>query len=145
MRAGSNTPNLANASGNLPMGCSSAGCSQLLFVLRVANMQSTADQQFTKVFGGTNYVVTNIIGARKTGAASVVCAGGIYTAASKGGDAIVGVSQSWVTLASGVMVSATLAGLVLTTIESATPYLSLTTGSSAACTADVFIFGLCID
>lgn len=118
---------------------------QLLFVKRSADMQSTADQAFTKVFTGTNYAVTNVLAARKTGAASVVCAGGVYTAASKGGDALVGVAQSWVSLASGVMVSATLAALVLTTIESATPYLSLTTGSTAACTADLFIFGFVID
>lgn len=145
MRGGSNTPILTNATGTLPIGAQGTGLNQLLFTLRSANMQLTTDQQFTKQFTGTNYAVTNVLAVRKTGAASVACAGGVYTAASKAGDALVGVAQSWVTLASGVMVSATLAALVLTTIESATPYLSLTTGSTAACTADVFIFGVCID
>lgn len=118
---------------------------QLLFVLRSADMQSAADQAFTKAFTGTNYVVTSVIAARKTGGASVACAGGIYTAASKGGDALVGVAQSWVALAASKIVAGTLAALTLTNIESATPFLSLTTGSTAACTADVFIFGVVID
>ena len=122
-----------------------ANLQQLLFVLRGANMHITTDQAFTKVFTGTNYVVTSVIAARKTGAASVTCAGGVYTAASKGGDALVAATQSWVTLAANIIVNATLAAVAGTAIESATPYLSLTTGSTAACTADVFIFGVCID
>lgn len=152
MRSSSTSPNLANATGVTAIangGTGSAtgmtGINQLLFVLRSADMQLTTDQVFTKVFTGTNYAVTNVLAARKTGAASIVCAGGVYTAASKGGDALVGVAQSWVTLAASKIVAATLAALTGTNIESATPYLSLTTGSTAACTADVFIFGVVID
>ncbi len=118
---------------------------QLLFVLRGADMHITTDQAFTKVFGGTNYVVTSVIAARKTGGASVTCAGGIYTAAAKGGDALVAATQSWVTLGANIIVNAVLATVAGTAIESATPILTLTTGSTAACTADVFIFGVCID
>ena len=115
---------------------------QLLFVLRAANMQSTGDQSFTKIFAGTNYVITNIVARQRTGGASVACAGGIYDAAAKGGNAIVAVGQSWVTLAAAVTVNATLAALVQTTLLANTPILSLTTGSTAACTADVYIFGV---
>jgi hypothetical protein len=118
---------------------------QILFVLRGADMQSTSDQQFSKIFSGTNYRITDIIAVRKTGGASVACAGGIYDAASKGGSAVVGVAQSWVTLAANVNVVPTLAAVNATALLSATPYLSLTTGSTAACTADVFITGYCID
>lgn len=75
----------------------------------------------------------------------MACAGGIYDAMSKGGNAIVGVAQSWIALASGVNVVPTLAAVVGTSLLSATPYLSLTTGSTAACTADIFIFGYCLD
>lgn len=114
----------------------------LLFRLSGANMQSTADQQFTKTFGGSAYAVTRIFARQRTGGASVACAGGVYDAAAKGGNAIVAATQSWVTLASGVIVSAALATLTGTTLLSATPYLSLTTGSTAACTADIFIFGI---
>lgn len=118
---------------------------QLLFILRSANFQSTADQAFTKVFSGTNYKVTEIAAVRKTGGGSVACAGGIYDAASKGGNALVGVAQSWVTLAANVNVIATLAAVVSTALTTATPFLSLTTGSTAAVTADVFIWGYCVD
>lgn len=142
---GSVSPNLANAQGVLPALNSPTYGMQLLFVLRSADLHVTTDQQFTKVFAGTNYVVTNIIAARKTGAASVTCVGGIYTAAAKGGDALVAATQSWVTLAGNIIVSATLAAVAGTAIESATPYLTLTTGSTAACTADFFIYGVCID
>jgi len=121
------------------------GVNQLLFVLRAANMQSTADQQFTRIFGGTKYAVTHVYASRVSGAASVACAGGIYSAASKGGDALVAAAQSWVSLASGVIVNATLAAVAGTALETATPYLSLTTGSTAACTADIFIFGVVLD
>lgn len=118
---------------------------QVLFVLRSANMQSTSDQQFTRLAAGVNYRITDIIAVRKTGAATVACAGGVYDAASKGGSAVVGVAQSWVTLAANVNVVATLAAVNATALLSATPYLSLTTGSTAACTADLFIFGYVID
>jgi len=116
---------------------------QLLFKLAGANLQSTSDQPFAlAAYSGSNYVVTNIIARQRTGGASVTCAGGIYDAAAKGGNAIVAATQSWVTLASGVMVTATLATLTGTTLLANTPILSLTTGSTAACTADFYIFGV---
>lgn len=116
--------------------------SQLLFKLAGANLQSTSDQPFAlAAYSGTNYVVTNVIARQRTGAATVTCAGGIYDTASKGGNAMVSAVQSWVTLASGVMVSATLAALTGTTLLSNIPILSLTTGSTGACTADFYIFG----
>ena len=123
-------------------GAPSASAAQVLFKLAGANMQLTSDQPFTKLYSGTNYWVTQIIARQRTGGASVACAGGIYDAATKGGNAIVAASQIWVTLASGVIVSAALAALANTTLLSATPILSLTTGSTAACTADFFICGV---
>jgi hypothetical protein len=122
-------------------GLSPLNAQQLLFVLRGANMQSTSDQTFTKVYGGTNYFVTSIVARQRSGGASVACAGGVYDAATKGGNAIVVAAQSWVTLASGVIVSAALAALTGTTLLTNTPILSLTTGSTAACTADLYIYG----
>ncbi len=122
-----------------------ANTSQLLFVIRSADMQLTTDQAFTKVFTGTKYRIQDIVALRKTGGASVLCAGGVYDAASKGGNAIVSVAQSWVTLAAGVNVVPTLAAVVATTVLDPTVYLSLTTGSTAACTADIFIYGYIVD
>lgn len=114
----------------------------LLFVLRGANMQSTSDQAFSKVFAGQNYLVTNIIARQRTGACSVACAGGIYDTAAKGGNAVVAASQSWVTLAAGVIVVAALAGLNSTTLLANNLIFSLTTGSTAACTADLLVYGV---
>lgn len=118
---------------------------QQLFVLRGANMQSTADQQFAKLFAGTKYRITDIIALQASGGASVTCAGGVYDAASKGGNALVAAAQSWVTLAANVNVAPALAAVVSTALLSGTPYLSLTTGSTAACTANIFIFGYSLD
>jgi hypothetical protein len=118
---------------------------QVLFVKRAADMTSTADQAFAKQFAGTNYRITDIIAVRKSGGATVVCAGGIYDAAAKGGNALVATAQSWVALAANVNVVPTLAAVISTALLSGTPIISLTTGSSAACTADVFIFGYVVD
>lgn len=116
---------------------------QLLFKLSSANLQSTADQPFSIIaYSGSAYMVTTIVARQRTGGASVTCAGGIYDTAAKGGNALVSAAQSWVTLASGVMVTATLAALTSTTLLTNTPILSLTTGSTAACTADVYVFGV---
>ncbi len=118
---------------------------QQLFVIRSANMQLTTDQALTKMFVGTKYRVTDVIAVRKTGAASVVCAGGIYDAASKGGNALVATAQSWVLLAANVNVVPTLAAVAATTVLNPALYLSLTTGSTAACTADIFVYGYVVD
>jgi len=120
----------------------SANVQQLLFKGSALNFQSTSDQTLTKVFGGTNFYVTSIVARQRSGAASVACAGGIYDGASKTGNILVAAGQSWVTLASTVIVTATINTAVTNvTLLSVTPILSLTTGSTAAITADVFVFG----
>lgn len=119
---------------------------RLLFILRGANFQSTSDQIFTKVGIFTNYIPTRIVGVRISGGATVACAGGVYTGASKTGNQIVAVAQSWIGLSgAGKIQDASIAAIVTTDIQSATPFLSLTTGSTGAVTGDVFIFGLILD
>ena len=121
-----------------------SGLGQILFIGRNLNFQLTSDQPLTKTFGGTKYRVLDICAAWKSGGASVACAGGVYDAAAKGGNAIVAAAQSWVTLASGIIVPAVIG--VTTVLETANPlYLSLTTGSTAACTGDVFVYGYALD
>ncbi len=115
---------------------------QLLAVIRGANFQSTADQAMTRITPATNYLVTNVVARQRTGGASVTCAGGIYDTAAKGGNAIVTAATSWVTLASGVIVSVPLANILQTVLLANTPIFSLTTGSTAACTGDVLMFGI---
>lgn len=120
--------------------------SRALFRLTGANMQSTADQQFTKQGGFTLFMPTFIVAIRRTGGTTGTCAGGIYPAAAKAGTALVANTQNWVTLSTtNKIVSATLAAGTLTDAQNATPYFALTTGSTAAATADVYIFGTVLD
>ncbi len=117
-----------------------------LFILRAADMELETDQRFVKNGQFTNYSVNRVIAVHKSGAYNTACAGGIYTDASKGGDALVAAAQSWANLtASGEMVDATIAAVAGTDVQSTTPYLSLTTGNGAALTADLFIFGDALD
>lgn len=119
---------------------------KLLFCLKGADMQSTSDQILERRFRGTNYIVTDVRGVRASGGTTVACAGGIYTAASKGGTALVAAAQSWVSLSgAGKAVKATLAAAADTDTQSADLYLSLTTGSTAAATADIYVYGYCTD
>ena len=120
------------------------GVASPLFAIRGANMQLTTDQALTKLGTFTNWFPTRIIGVRSTGGATVTCAGGIYTAATKGGTAIVAAGQSWITLTGTLgCTDATIAAL--TVALTATPILSLTTGSTGAVTADVIIYGVVLD
>lgn len=114
-----------------------------LFSLLAANMQLTTDQAFTKVTPCNTYAITKVVARWKSGGTTVACAGGIYTAASKTGSALVAAGQSWINLtASGKIVDATVAAVNGTDEQSATPILSLTTGSTGACTADLTIYGV---
>ncbi len=119
---------------------------RLLYVLRGANLQATTDQTFAQVGTLTNWMATFIIANQVSGGATVTCAGGIYSAATKGGNAWVAATQSWINLsAAGKIVQATLAAVAGTSLANSTPILSLTTGSTAAVTADVFIYGVILD
>lgn len=128
-----------------PIGTLSA--QRVLFAGRSLDFQSTADQALTKQFDGTNYVVTDVIATRQSGASSVLNVGGVYTGASKSGSAIVGAAQSWLGL-SGISkaVKSTLAAVAGTDVlSSGTMFLSLTTGSATAVTANVFVIGVVVD
>jgi hypothetical protein len=108
-------------------------------------MQLDTDQALTKVFNGAAYIPTRIYAVRKTGGVTVACLGGIYTAASKAGTAIVAAGQSYAAVTGTLgFIAATIAAL--TVGFTANPlYLSLSTGSTGACTADIFVYGLIID
>jgi hypothetical protein len=119
---------------------------QKLFTLSSADMTLTTDQVFTKNFTGTNYVIQKILATWAAGAFSSACAGGIYTAASKGGNALVAASQSYGNMtASGKLVDCTLTSVVSTDVQSVTPILSLTTGNAAALRCNFLIFGYIVD
>lgn len=129
---------------NLPLPVPAPNGLQLLYVLRGANMTLATDQTFIKVGQFTNYVPTNVVAVWRLGAFGTACAGGIYTAAAKGGTAIVAAGQSYAALtAVGTAVNATIAAT--SNYFNVTPILSLTTGNTGALTADFYIFGMAVD
>ena len=108
-------------------------------------MQLNTDQALTKVFAGTKYRVKDIMVNHASGTATVACAGGIYDTVTKGGNALVAAGENYVTLAAGVNVAPTITSVANTAVLAPTLYLSLSTGSTGACTADVFVYGYCVD
>lgn len=119
----------------------------LLWMLRGANMQLTTDQPFTKMFSGTRWDPqsgSTVVNAR-TGAFNTACVGGVYMGAGKTGTQIVAASQSYAGLtAPDAQVHPAIVANNVTQVGG-NPILSLTTGNSAALTADFFIYGACLD
>lgn len=117
----------------------------LLGSLIAANFNSTADQIITIFDNPAKYIVRRII-VTNASTSLTTAAGGVYTAASKGGTAIVAAAQAYSTLtASTLFLDLTLSatGNASTTVKSSIPnlYLSLTTAQGAAATADVYVYG----
>ena len=117
----------------------------LLGTLIGANMNSTADQIITMFSNPAKYIIRRIVVANAS-ISLTTAAGGVYTAASKGGTAVVASSQAYSSLsASTLFLDLTLSttGSASTTVKSSIPnlYLSLTTAQGAAATADVYVYG----
>jgi hypothetical protein len=110
------------------------------FVLRGANMNSTADQLFTKVGQFTAYRLNSVF-VTNASISLTTAAGGIYPTTAKGGTALVASSQVYSSLtAATAILTATIAGAGSTTRHTGMDwYLSLTTGQGAAATADFYI------
>lgn len=109
-----------------------------LFVLRGANMNSTADQSLVRQFGFTNYILDKIV-VTNASISLTTAAGGVYTAAAKGGTAIVAAAQAYAALTTAA--AALALTLANTNRRSETPILSLTTPQGAGATADIYVFG----
>ena len=117
----------------------------LLGSLIAANFNSTTDQIITIFDNPAKYIVRRII-VTNASTSLTTAAGGVYTAASKGGTAIVAAAQAYTSLtASTLFLDLTLSatGNASTTVKSSIPnlYLSLTTAQGAAATADVYVYG----
>lgn len=121
--------------------------SMALFIGRNIDFQSTADQLLQKRFSGTRCFVTSIWAICNTGAVVTSSLGGIYTGASKSGLALVAAANSWAGLSTpDRVIQATLvvpAGYGVHSVSQL--YLSLTTGSTGACTGDILVLGLPLD
>jgi hypothetical protein len=113
----------------------------ILFQLITANMNVTTDQSFTKLLGFTNYVITRIRAVNSSGSLTTA-AGGVYTAAAKGGNAIVAAAQAYSTLTGSTIGMDLTIAAVGNGLQTATPILSLTTGQGAAMTCDMYVIGV---
>jgi hypothetical protein len=125
----------------------------ILGVLRGANLNATTDQTITiqPLTSGnagylptaTKYIVTGVwVDNCSEGTSEAV--GGLYTAASKGGNALVANTQTYANCASSTtMQTATLASAAANnTLTGGTLYFSLTTAQGSADTGDVYVEGI---
>lgn len=111
---------------------------KLLGALTGANMNTTSDQ--TIAIDSTKYIVDKII-VTNASLSLTLAAGGIYTAASKGGTAVIAAVQVYSALTgSGKYVALTNA-VTADVLTAAQLFLSLTTAQGSASTADIYIFG----
>lgn len=114
--------------------------SALLGVLKSANFNSTADQAIS--IAASKYIIRRIVVATPS-TSLTLAVGGLYDAASKGGNAIVAATQVYTALTGSTkFLDLTLAALLTTDVlTAATLYLSLTTAQGGVATADVYLFG----
>jgi hypothetical protein len=112
----------------------------LLGALIGANMNTTADQSVGINF--SKYVLRYVV-VTNASVNLTTAAGGIYDAASKGGNALVANTQIYTALtASTKFVDLTLAAIATTDVSTATTlYVALTTGQGSAATADFYFYG----
>lgn len=117
----------------------------LLGSLIAGNFNSTSDQQITIFDNPSKYVIRRIV-VTNASASLTTAAGGIYTAVSKGGTAVVASSQAYSTLTGSTLfldLTLNTSGNANITVKSSIPnlYLSLTTAQGTAATADVYVYG----
>ena len=117
----------------------------LLGSLIAANFNSTADQKITIFSNPSKYIIRRIV-VTNASANLTTAAGGIYTAVSKAGTAVVASSQVYTTLTGSTLfldLTLNTSGSANITVKSSIPnlYLSLTTAQGTAATADVYVYG----
>lgn len=116
------------------------GMQRVLGSIRGANLNITTDQALAVASGVTKYTVTQVI-TTNCSTTPTLAAGGVYTAASKGGSAIVAAGQVYTALSSAsTMLPLTLA-ITTSTFTAVTLYFSLTTANGGALTCDVYVVG----
>jgi hypothetical protein len=114
---------------------------RVLFKLISANMNSVADQQFTKVGSFTTFIPITYRLVNPS-ISMTTAAGGVYTGAGKTGDILVAAAQTYATASTvGTSSQAMTATALGSGVRTETPYLSLTTAQGVAATADIYIFG----
>ncbi len=118
------------------------GVQQLLFRLTGANMNATTDQAFVPYLWtpGAQFLIERIRVVNAS-ISLTTAAGGIYTAAAKGGNAIVAAAQAYSALTGPTIGLDLTIAAVGNGLQTATPILSLTAAQGAAATADFYVYG----
>lgn len=110
-------------------------------VLKSANMNSTADQAIPIATGNASqtYIVDRVLVVNAS-ASLTLAAGGVYTAASKGGTAIVSALQVYTGLTSATKTM--YMTMAVSDKRTEDPlYLSLSVAQGSAATADIYVLG----
>jgi hypothetical protein len=119
---------------------------RLLGSLTGADMNVTTDQAIpiaAAIGGGTRKYVIRRVLVVNASTSLTTAVGGVYTATSKGGSAVIGAGQVYTALTgASKFVDLTIAAIGLSDVRTeANLYLSLTVAQGGAATADVFVFG----
>jgi hypothetical protein len=115
---------------------------RVLFTLKTANMNSTSDQFFASDGNVTKYIVTFIY-CTNASISLTTAAGGLWTAASQGGNNLVGAGQAYSQLTTSTgLLALTLATGATQNLQVAQPILHLATPQGATATADFYCVGV---
>lgn len=118
---------------------------KLLGVLKNADLNTTSDQAIP-ILSSSKYIVDKIIATNvSTTLAVSIAAGGVYTATSKGGTAIVAAGQLYTALTAASKFSALTIAVTTDSFTAQTLYLSLTVAHGVAATADIYIYGFSLE
>jgi hypothetical protein len=113
----------------------------LIAILLGANFNTTADQALTMLVLSTAIFRVSKMTVTNASESLTTAVGGLYDAASKGGNAIVAASQAYSGLTSGTVALDTTLNKNVREPAGTKLYLSLSTAQGSTATADVYVFG----
>lgn len=125
-------------------GVTGVGQTGIIGFLKSANMNITTDNTIPLTLAGaTKFAVTSIL-VTNASTSLTTAAGGVYSAASKGGTAIVAAAQTYSALTTATsLLSLTIAAAgSASTFAVSNLFLNLTSGQGSAATADIYVFGI---
>jgi hypothetical protein len=125
-------------------GVTGVGQTGIIGFLKSANMNITTDNTIPLTLAGASkFVITSIL-VTNASISLTTAQGGVYSAASKGGNAIVASTQAYSALTTSTsLLSLTLASAGTNqTYAVSNLYLNLTNAQGAAATADIYVFGI---
>lgn len=134
--------NLAAINAILNAGGGIGAQARVLWYKTGADMNTTDDQAFTKNGTFTNFILFTCRCVNPS-TSLTTAVGGVYSAASKGGEALVSAAQAY----AGATTATTGQGMTLAAPgnglrSDAALYLSLTVAQGAAATADIYVLGV---